>query len=110
MVALRVTYNQALYEDDTLGGGNLSSRVLLMKNNSGGVGKGYEDTVGATAIRASGGPIWKEEVRRVLMTRSDHAVRCVTDLIDHMILETQKLYKGTGMEDRCMLFHDALAQ
>jgi hypothetical protein len=25
MVALRVTYNQALYEDNTLGGGNLSS-------------------------------------------------------------------------------------
>jgi len=25
MVALGVTYNQALYEDDTLGGGNLSS-------------------------------------------------------------------------------------
>ena len=36
-------------------------------------------------------------------TRSDHAVRCVTDLIDHMILETQVLYKGTDMEDRCML-------
>jgi hypothetical protein len=26
MVALGVTYNQTLYEDDTLGGGNLSSR------------------------------------------------------------------------------------
>jgi hypothetical protein len=26
IVALGVTYNQALYEDDTLGGGNLSSR------------------------------------------------------------------------------------
>jgi hypothetical protein len=44
------------------------------------------------------------------MTRSDHAVRCVTDLIDRMILETQKLYKSTDMEDMCMLFHDALAQ
>jgi hypothetical protein len=43
-------------------------------------------------------------------TRSDHAVRCVTDLIDHMILETQMLYKGTDMEDRRMLLHDALAQ
>jgi hypothetical protein len=43
-------------------------------------------------------------------TRSDHSVRCVTDLIDHMILETQKLYKSTDMKDRCMLFHDALAQ
>ena len=43
-------------------------------------------------------------------TRSDRAVRCVTDLIDHMILEAQKLYKGTDMEERCMLLHDALAQ
>ena len=33
-------------------------RVLLMKNNFGGVGKVYEDTVGATAIGASGDPIW----------------------------------------------------
>ena len=78
-------------------------RVLLMKNNFGGVGKVYEDTVGATAIGALGGPICKEELRRVLMTRSDHAVGCVTDLIDHMILETHFFYKGTDMEDRCML-------
>jgi hypothetical protein len=43
-------------------------------------------------------------------TRPDHAVRCVTDLIDHMALEAQKLYKSTDMKDRCMLLHDALAQ
>jgi hypothetical protein len=41
---------------------------------------------------------------------SDHAVSCLADLIDHMILETQKLFKGTDMEDRSLLFHDALAQ
>jgi hypothetical protein len=41
---------------------------------------------------------------------NDHAVRCVTDLIDHMVLETQKLYKSTDMKDRSMLLHDALAQ
>jgi hypothetical protein len=35
-------------------------RVLLMKKNFGGVGKGYEDTVGATAIGASGDPIFYE--------------------------------------------------
>jgi hypothetical protein len=81
-------------------------RVLLMKNNFGGLGKGYEDTVGATAIGASGDPIYMVQRR----TRSDHAVRCETDLIDHMILETQKFYKSTDMKDRCMLFHDALAQ
>jgi hypothetical protein len=49
-------------------------------------GKGNEDTVAATAVEASGDPIWKEEVRRVLMTRSDHEVRCLTDLSGHMIL------------------------
>ena len=43
-------------------------------------------------------------------TRSDHAVRCVADLIDHMIIETIKLYKGTDMEHKVTLFHDALAQ
>jgi hypothetical protein len=32
-------------------------RVVLMKNNFGGVGKGHEDTVGATAIGASGDPM-----------------------------------------------------
>ena len=64
------------------------------------MGKGCEDTVGAAAIGASGDPVWKEEVRRLLMTRSGHAVRCVTDLIDHMVLETQKLYKSTDMKDR----------
>ena len=43
-------------------------------------------------------------------TRSGRSVRCVTDLIDYMILETQKLYKSTDMKGRCMLLHDALAQ
>jgi hypothetical protein len=46
----------------------------------------------------------------VLMTRPDHAARCVTDLIDHVILETHKLYTGTDMEGRCMQLHVALAQ
>jgi hypothetical protein len=35
-------------------------RVLLKKNNFGGVGKGYEVIVGATAIGASGDPIWSK--------------------------------------------------
>jgi hypothetical protein len=36
-------------------------RALFMKNNFGGVGKGYEDTFGATAIGASMDPIWYKE-------------------------------------------------
>ena len=43
-------------------------------------------------------------------TRPDHAVRCVTDLIDIMTLEIQKLYKSTDIKNRCILLHDALAQ
>jgi hypothetical protein len=46
--------------------------------------------------------------------RADDPVRPLgevcEDLIDHMILETQKFYKGTDMENRCMPLHDALAQ
>ena len=85
-------------------------RVLPMKKKFGGVGKGYEDMVGGTLMGASGELRWREAVKMVLMTRSERAVRCVTDLIDHMIIETIKLYKGTDMEDRVTLFHDALAQ
>ena len=36
----------------------------------GGVGRGYEDVAGAMEIGASGEPKWREEVRRVIMTRS----------------------------------------
>ena len=54
---------------------------------------------------------WERVCDKIIEAKgTDHAVRCVTDLIGHMILETQKLYKSTDMKDRCMLFHDALAQ
>ena len=35
---------------------------------------------------------------------------CVTDQIDHMITESKKIYAGTDMEGRFLMFHDALAQ
>ena len=34
----------------------------------------------------------------------------MTDLIDHMITEIKKIYAGTDMEDRFLMFHDALSQ
>jgi hypothetical protein len=79
-----------------------------MKNNFGGVGKGYEDTVGATAI---GAYIRGTHIEGGGEARADDpgAVRCVTNLIDPMIPEAQMLYKGTDMKNRCMLLHDALA-
>ena len=55
-------------------------------------------------------PAWKDAVKHRLWTRTEpKAVRCVTDLIDHMITESVKLYKGTDMENKFMMFHDALA-
>ena len=34
----------------------------------------------------------------------------MTDLIDHMITESKKIYAGTDIEDRFLMFHDALSQ
>ena len=65
---------------------------------------------GAMEIGASGEPKWREEVKRVIMTRSKDAKSCVTDLIDHMITESKELYKGTDMKEKLAMFHDALAQ
>ena len=48
-------------------------------------------------------------MKKRLWTRTEpKAVWCVTDLIDHMIAESVKLYKGTDMEDKFMMFHNAL--
>ena len=85
-------------------------RVIPLPRKCGGVGRGYEDVAGAMEIGASGEPKWREEVKRVIMTRSNNAKRCVTDLIDHMITESKNLYKGTDMENKFVMFHDALAQ
>ena len=43
------------------------------------------------------------------MNRSKCPIRCVTDLVDHMILESKKLYAGTPQEHTFLLFHDALS-
>ena len=34
----------------------------------------------------------------------------MTDLIDHMITESKKIYAGTDIEDRFLMFYDALSQ
>lgn len=88
-------------------------RVLPMTVKFGGVGKGYEDAPGANMIGASGEPRWKEAIKAQLHNRAgsgkSKALRCVTDLIDHMIEESKKLYAGTDMQDKFMIFHDALS-
>ena len=54
--------------------------------------------------------MWKQDAGQWLNRRSEDAKVCVTDLIDHMITESNKIYAGTDMEDRFLMFHDALAQ
>ena len=44
-----------------------------------------------------------------LNRRSVDAKVCVTDLSDNMITESKKLYAGTDMEGRFLVFHGALA-
>ena len=34
----------------------------------------------------------------------------MTDLIDHMITESKKIYAGTDIKGRFLMFHDALSQ
>ena len=34
---------------------------------------------------------------------------CVSDLIEHMVIETKKVFKGTTHEDTCLFYHDALS-
>ena len=69
-------------------------RVISMPKAQGGVGKGYEDAPGAMVIGPSGQPAWKDAVKKRLLTRTNpKAVRCVTDLIDHIITESVKLYE-----------------
>ena len=34
----------------------------------------------------------------------------MTDLIDHIITESKKIYAGTDIEGRFLMFHDALSQ
>ena len=61
-------------------------------------------------IGPSGQPAWKDAVKNRLLTRTEpKAVRCVKDLIDHIIIESVKLYESTDMEDKFTMFHDALS-
>jgi len=53
--------------------------------------------------------MWKQDAGQWLNRRSEDAKVCVTDLIDRMITESKKIFAGTDMEDRFLMFHDALA-
>jgi hypothetical protein len=51
---------------------------------------------------------WRQEVVKVV-NKSQHK-RCVTDLMDHIVAESTKIYAGTDMEDKFLIFHDGLTQ
>lgn len=65
--------------------------------------------VGVKDTETSGEPKWKEAISDVLKNRSKRPIRCVTDLVDHMILESKKIYVGTPQEHTFLMFHDALS-
>jgi hypothetical protein len=85
------------------------TRVVPMKKKCGGVGKGYEDVAGAQDTGSSGEPKWKEAISDVLKNRSKRPIRCVTDLVDHMIIGSKAVYAGTPQEHTFLMFHDALS-
>ena len=52
---------------------------------------------------------WKWQVRSVL-GRGNSPVVCVTDMMDHIISEGDKFYKGTEFENTWIIGHDHLSQ
>ena len=84
-------------------------RVSPMPRLCGGVGRSYKDEPGALDLNAHGVPNWKAKVTTVINSRSKDAKRCVTDLIDYTVTELQKIYEGTVMKDKWMVYGDALS-
>ena len=63
-----------------------------MKRKFGGFGLGYEDQPGAMELCAWGEPMWKQDAGQRLNRRSEDAKVRVTDLVDHMVTESKKIY------------------
>jgi len=84
-------------------------RVIPMPKKFGGPGRGYEDEPGAREVDEHGVPKYKKAIAKVINERSKDPYRCVTDLIDYTIESTRKVYRGTVMEDKFMIYGDALS-
>jgi hypothetical protein len=52
-----------------------------------------------------GKDVWEEKIKQVSQMS---AYVCITDLVEHIVAETQRLMKGTQHEDDWMFHHDAL--
>jgi hypothetical protein len=50
---------------------------------------------------------WEHEVHEALRRQG---TVCITEIMDHVVCESQKLYAGTAGADRFLIFHDGLSQ
>jgi len=83
-------------------------KLIDMPRLFGGIGKGYEDMANGTTIGTSGKPLWQEKIKEVIETRSNRPVRCITDLVNHMITECKIIFEKTPHAEDFMMYHDAL--
>ena len=56
--------------------------------------------------KARFGENWKEEIGKVQLMSS---YKCITDLINHLVLATDEVMRGTKYEGKGLFFHDALS-
>ncbi|KAJ1412691.1 hypothetical protein B484DRAFT_467833, partial [Ochromonadaceae sp. CCMP2298] len=58
------------------------------------------------------GDNWEEELEAVIRrgNASRHALVCITEIIDHVISESKRMYAGTSCQDTFIIFHDGLKQ
>ncbi|KAJ1419701.1 hypothetical protein B484DRAFT_400097, partial [Ochromonadaceae sp. CCMP2298] len=79
------------------------ARVLPLGKQWGQVGYGYKDRYGDD---------WEKMVNAVLTrgNQTRHALVCVTDLIDHVIAESTRMYAGSAHANDFIIFHDGLSQ
>ena len=61
------------------------------------------------AYEAKFGDRWREEVKAAL-GRGSGALCNVTDIMDHVIAEANRLFKDTPFENCWVIYHDALSQ
>ena len=71
-------------------------KVKPLEGQWGAIGDGYEERYQE---------IWQVELKKAV----DKKWCCVTDIMDHMITETSKVYEDTEYADNFVIFHDGLA-
>jgi hypothetical protein len=79
------------------------ARVLPLAKPWGLPGSGYKERYGDD---------WEKMVNAVLTrgNKTRHALVCVTDLIDHVVVESTRIYASSAHANDFILFHDGLSQ